>query len=52
MSQWTYTSYNSLLNTKPTKLEREYVLNLFGGVDGFRKFHDQQIELRIPDFEE
>jgi putative transposase len=40
---WTYSSYHTLLSTKPTCLKRDDVLAWFEGAAGFRAFHRQQI---------
>ncbi len=41
---WPHSSYNIFLSKKPTKLEREYVLKIFGGYEGFVKYHEQPID--------
>jgi putative transposase len=37
--EWPHSSYPSLISDKPTRLERDVVLDWFGGLEGFRKFH-------------
>jgi putative transposase len=45
-----YSSYRSMISTKPTKLMRNEVLEWFGGQDGFVKFHlDDYVEGNIKD---
>jgi REP element-mobilizing transposase RayT len=44
IGSWKWSSYLSFLSDRPTKLEREYVLDWFGGKEGFLKFHSQPIE--------
>ena len=34
-----WSSYNAIISKKPTLIEREFVLNLFGGVENFKNFH-------------
>ena len=36
---WKYSSYNALLSDKPSKVNKEYVLNLFGSKKEFIAFH-------------
>lgn len=43
---WPYTSYQELLGTKETRLKRDTVLELFGGRDGFVRYH-QEIQPRV-----
>ena len=40
---WTYSSYQALLSTRPTRLSRDDVLTWFDGTTGFRDFHRQEI---------
>jgi len=44
IGSWKWSSYLSFLSDRPTKLERKYVLDWFGGKEGFLKFHSQPIE--------
>jgi putative transposase len=39
-----FSSYQSFLSNKETKLEREEILNLFGGIENFVFYHDQKSE--------
>ena len=41
---WPHTSYKIFLSNMPTKLERNYVLDMFGGLDQFIKYHEQPID--------
>lgn len=41
---WPHSSYRSFLSQLPTKLERQYVLNVFGGLEQFIKYHEQPID--------
>jgi hypothetical protein len=38
---WPYSSYLELLDRSPTKLQRDKVLELFGGREGFIRLHDE-----------
>ena len=42
--EWHYSSYHALLSDKPTRLERAMVLNWFGGLQGFQKFHTMMVD--------
>lgn len=35
-----WSSYPSLVSDKPTSLSRDYILEWFGGLDEFKRFHD------------
>ena len=39
-SQWKYSSYQTLLSNTPTKLGRQDVMKLFGGIKEFNTYHD------------
>ncbi len=41
---WKWSSYQSFLSEKPTALQRKTVLNWFGGIDNFIKYHAQYHE--------
>ena len=43
---WPYSSYHTLLSTKPTHLKREDVLNWFGDLDNLVATHQQEITER------
>ena len=44
IDQWPYSSYKLFLSKYPTKLEREHVLDIFGGLNRFVKYHAQPID--------
>jgi len=46
MEEWPHSSYHAYLSDNMTKLEREYVLNVFGGKDAFLKYHEQPIDIK------
>ena len=46
IEDWPNSSYKIFLSKSPTKLEREYVLDMFGGLDAFIKYHEQRIDLK------
>ena len=37
---YTYSSYQAYLSEKPTNIEKNYILNLFGDKDNFEYWHD------------
>lgn len=39
LDDWKFSSYHSLISTKATQMKREYVLEWFGGLEDFKKFH-------------
>lgn len=43
---WLWSSYNSFLTNAPTKLQRQKVLEWFGGSEKFIEFHTQPIYLK------
>ena len=44
---WPHSSYKIFLSDRPTKLERQYVLDMFGGRTAFIKYHEQPIDVKI-----
>ena len=46
IEDWPHSSYKIFLSTSSTKLERDYVLAMFGGFDAFIKYHQQPIDLK------
>ena len=44
IDKWPHSSYQIFLSKGSTKLDREYVLNIFGGLDWFIKYHQQPID--------
>ncbi|MEM9775425.1 MAG: hypothetical protein AAF902_12660 [Chloroflexota bacterium] len=43
--QWPYSSYSGMVSTKPSRLERDAVLQLFGGPDDYAEQHLELIDL-------
>ncbi len=41
---WQWSSYNALISNAPTRLQRDQVLNFFGGKSGFEEFHRGMID--------
>jgi len=39
ITNWSYTSYQAILSTKPTLLARQHVIELFEGVENFKAYH-------------
>jgi REP element-mobilizing transposase RayT len=46
IDEWPHSSYLPLLSTLPTKLKRGYVLELFGGIEPFKEYHKQAIDVK------
>jgi len=44
LKDWTFTSYHALRTKRPTRLEKQEVLSLFGGLNSFDDVHE-----KIPD---
>ena len=44
---WKYSSFLSFISDKNTSLEREYVLDIFGGRRSFLQYHAQPIDLKL-----
>ena len=42
---WKWSSYNIILNDKPSKLYKNEVLKLFGGIEQFKKYHSDRQKL-------
>lgn len=42
-SSWPYSSFGTILSTRPTRLERKVVLDWFGGREQFASAHDQDV---------
>ena len=40
IEEWYFSSYNAILSEKTTKIQREYVLDWFGGIKNFVQFHN------------
>jgi putative transposase len=47
-SDWQYSSYNSYLSSKPSKVIREEVLRWFGDLEEFKKVHEINVEEYLP----
>jgi putative transposase len=48
-SNWKYSSFNAYLSDKPSKINRDLVLEWFGGKEEFKKFHFQNKESYLPE---
>ena len=46
ISDWRWSSYHSIISNAPTQLVRDEILDWFGGVTPFIKFHKQPIYLK------
>lgn len=46
IEDWPNSSYKIFLSKSPTKIEREYVLDMFGGLQAFIKYHEQPFDLK------
>lgn len=46
MEEWPHSSIHAYLSKGRTKLEREYVLDVFGGKNAFLKYHEQPIDFK------
>jgi putative transposase len=46
MEDWPHSSYRIFFSTNSTKIERDYVLDMFGGLDAFIKYHQQPIDIK------
>lgn len=45
--EWKWSSYNAILNDKPSKLMKEHVIEWFGNRDLFKQFHEQMHNVKI-----
>lgn len=52
ISDWKFSSFEALSGTGLTKLDRNYVLDIFGGIEAFRIYHEQPIDLKGEWFDE
>jgi len=43
-TEWKHSSYNTILSKKHTKIQREFVINKFDGLENFIACHEQQVE--------
>ncbi len=39
VEEWNFSSYNAIISKKPSKIQRDYILNWFGGIKNFVQFH-------------
>ncbi len=46
MQDWQWSSYNTMFSSRQTIVQREQVLNFFGGVAEFERYHQQPINLK------
>ncbi len=44
--EWNYSSYSSILSQNISKLKKRDVIDWFGNIDAFKRFHNQQIYFR------
>lgn len=44
---WQWSSYLALVGTGNTRLKRDEVVGLFGGVQGFEKFHQGMLDEKM-----
>ncbi|HBF88262.1 MAG TPA: hypothetical protein DDX39_06430 [Bacteroidales bacterium] len=42
IDEWKYSSYNAFIDSKPTKLDKEFVIELFDDKDNFVAFHKEK----------
>ncbi len=42
--EWKFSSFQALCSDKPTKLERDYVLAIFGNKQAFLNYHAKPID--------
>ena len=50
MDEWPYSSYNAMLSPAPTLLQRDWVLDWFGGIDAFRICHQEKRDCFFEDY--
>jgi putative transposase len=48
-SEWKFSSFQAYNSEKPSKINRRLVLEWFGGLDGFRIAHQDNVELYLPE---
>jgi putative transposase len=51
LNDWFYSSYHSHLSNKNTKLKRAEVIDWFGNIDEFKRFHESNIQSLNPNVE-
>jgi REP element-mobilizing transposase RayT len=47
IEEWPHSSYKLFLSDSPTKLDRHYVLNMFGSKAAFIKYHEQPVDIKL-----
>jgi REP element-mobilizing transposase RayT len=47
LNDWTFTSYHALRSRRPTYLDRKNVIDLFGDLNSFDKFHQKMPEKKL-----
>ena len=52
IAEWQWSSYNSILSKATTMLLRDEVIDWFGGIEQFIKFHEQPIYLKNDSIED
>jgi putative transposase len=45
---WLYSSYKIMLDTSPTFIKRDEILEWFGGIKGYEKFHQENLLEEVP----
>jgi putative transposase len=46
---WKFSSYNGLISLKTTKLDRDFILDWFGGLEQFKKVHELEQAADFPE---
>jgi REP element-mobilizing transposase RayT len=49
MEDWPYSSYSIYRSMSAAEARKNPIIQLFGGMDGFIRYHEQEILLKIPD---
>jgi putative transposase len=47
IEEWPHSSYKIFLSDSPTKLERQYVLDMFGGKAAFIRYHELPVDIKL-----
>jgi hypothetical protein len=50
IGEWDWDGYKTFLNDLPTQLLRNELWKFFGGKEGFEKFHQRTVELKVEDW--
>jgi hypothetical protein len=48
MEDWPYSSYSIYRSMSAAEARKNPIIQLFGGMDGFIRYHEQEILLKIP----